>query len=59
MSETGLVDAWPKRCKCGLSYDEHTWKCLEYVGVHEDDAVSLELRNCACGSTLAQEIERG
>ncbi len=53
----GLVDAWPKACGCGRSYTEHEWNLLTYVGTMVDDAESCELRNCRCGSTIAQAIE--
>ena len=43
--------AWPKRCRCGASYEEAAWKALPFVGVDHD--YCLEFRNCQCGSTLA------
>jgi hypothetical protein len=42
---------FPKRCRCGRQFDRAAWERLTYVGV--DEAFRLELRNCACGSTLA------
>lgn len=53
----GLANAWPKACGCGRSYTEHEWSLLKFVGSMQDDDPPLELRNCACGSTIAQEIE--
>jgi len=48
-----------KQCKCcGVVYDATGWLSLAKVGVQQGDAeqASLELRNCACGSTLAVEL---
>jgi hypothetical protein len=53
----GLVDAWPKACACGRSYTEHEWRLLQFIGEMVDEETSLKMRNCACGSTIAQEIE--
>ncbi len=53
----GLVDAWPKQCGCGCSYTEHEWALLKFVGTMVDDVESCELRNCACGSTIAMPID--
>ncbi len=52
-----LVNWWPVRCGCGLAYWLGSWKSLAYVGVQEEDDASLELRNCVCGSTIAQRID--
>lgn len=53
--EHGGVEAkertWPKRCRCGASYDELGWTALPFVGIDHD--YRLEFRNCRCGSTLA------
>ncbi len=46
-----------------MKADRETWSKLELVGVQrapatdDDEGYSLELRNCACGSTLALRIE--
>lgn len=49
-----MVFSWPKVCACGRSYERLEWLRLPALGVmrifHD---VSLDLRNCACGSTLA------
>lgn len=48
-------------CKCGCKYNKEQWKTLDYVGPieHPKDetgpAVSLELRNCPCGSTISAD----
>ena len=51
---------WPKRCGCGREHDRAAWAELPFVGVFEDSVVTedhpeaetLEMRNCACGSTI-------
>lgn len=48
-----------KRCGCGRLYTAEAWQALPYVGVQRlDDEPDLELRNCACGSTLAIPVTR-
>ena len=46
----------PKQCGCGLSHDAAAWRALPFVGFMLDEAETIELRNCACGSTLAIEV---
>lgn len=53
------VPTWPKKCGCGRSFDEHEWKILTFIGRMVDEVEGLELRNCACGSTIAQTIHEG
>lgn len=56
---TGLRAILPaKRCGCGASYTTLTWQRLPFVGTMEDDVETIELRNCACGSTLAIVVDR-
>ncbi len=55
--DIGLVQAWPKKCGCGRRFTAHEWRLIQFVGTWIDDVESLELRNCPCGSTLAQVIE--
>lgn len=43
----------PKRCACGRVHDAYAWAALPYVGIQDGDGYALELRGCACGSTLA------
>ncbi len=48
-------------CACGRRYDSSRWELLPRVvknrGIMDDgDGGYLELRNCPCGSTLAEEI---
>jgi hypothetical protein len=42
-----------KRCGCGRVHDAAAWAGLEPVGTWDDGVEVLELRNCACGSSLA------
>lgn len=53
----GLTGPWPKACGCGRSYTEHEWSLLKYIGEMVDPEESCELRNCACGSTIAVAID--
>lgn len=46
----------PKACGCGLEHDYFAWSRLPYLGVMGDAHEAIELRNCACGSTLAIEL---
>lgn len=41
-----------KVCGCGRPYTRSGWDRLPYVGVQDDGVERLELRNCACGSTI-------
>jgi hypothetical protein len=51
---------FPKQCgRCGRAYNPVQWRTLAYVGVQsmldeggQEGLERLELRNCACGSTL-------
>lgn len=52
-----------KECACGAAYTAQAWASLRFVGTvevpadpDEPEAYALELRNCPCGSTLAQKI---
>lgn len=49
-----------KHCRCGRSYTLSDWNTLRLVGYMEDGGkhTKLELRDCHCGSTLAQRILR-
>lgn len=53
MKGVGNADGnvFPKRCRCGRSYDQQGWEALPFVGI--DYEFELEFRNCDCGSTLA------
>ena len=51
-----LRPTWPKRCGCGRAYSCHEWELLIKIGEMVDDVESIELRNCPCGSTIAQVI---
>lgn len=42
-----------KTCGCGLKYTPMRWKTLKLIGMPDDGHEKLELRNCACGSTIA------
>jgi hypothetical protein len=45
------------RCTCcTMSYTQAAWGGLHYVGIQDGGALGcVELRNCACGSTIAVE----
>lgn len=46
-----------KQCNtCGRTFDNAGWSQLPYVGIQHGGEFPLELRNCSCGSTLAQEV---
>lgn len=56
-------ESWPKTCTCcGAKITEDDWERMSYVGVQRGDAEigvpDLELRNCACGTTLAIVVPR-
>jgi hypothetical protein len=41
-------------CRCGRGFDRETWRALKFVGERPDERGStIELRNCACHSTLS------
>ena len=44
---------WPKRCGCGRAWTEVEWSTLRSLGVLEAGGERLELRQCACRSTIA------
>lgn len=53
------------RCGCGRSYSKREWLALVFRGLQDapagDDPVAepgftLELRDCACGSTISVEV---
>ena len=54
-----------KRCACGAAYTERGWDQLAVVGVisvpedADGPAEKLEMRNCACGSTIARKLMEG
>lgn len=54
--EQGLFPPILRTHGCGRSFTLEEWIALPYVGIHEDDAVVLEMRNCPCGSTLGLEV---
>jgi hypothetical protein len=48
-----------KTCSCcGRAFDRIGWLALALVGVHREGGgyPDLEMRNCACGSTLSVEL---
>ncbi len=48
-----------KTCPCcGRNHDAHRWASLPFVGTmaSDTDGIDLELRNCACDSTIAIEV---
>jgi hypothetical protein len=55
---------WPKRCSmCSRMITEAEWATLQWIGRQEipadseDPALTIELRNDTCGTTLAIEVE--
>jgi hypothetical protein len=52
----GMIDQ--KRCSCGKKHSAEAWRQLQCVGRQVfEHGEAFELRNCACGSTLAWPIE--
>lgn len=49
-----VAPSWPKRCKCGLAYNADAYAELVFVGYQDRGPFRLDMRNCTCGSTLAQ-----
>jgi DNA-binding response OmpR family regulator len=56
------ADSELKRCRCcGREHDADSWQLLQWVAEIDNGRGAgerLELRNCACGSTLAWELGR-
>jgi hypothetical protein len=58
-----VIEATIKRCgTCDRTFTRETWAKLKLCGDmptfdDSDRPITLELRNCACGSTLAIEKE--
>ncbi len=46
-----------KRCGCGRVHDTTDWNTLSNPRIWKLEDEWLELRECACGSTLAIEVE--
>ena len=44
---------WPKECGCGRAWSRSAWASLLRVGVFDLGSDRLELRQCACLSTIA------
>jgi hypothetical protein len=45
---------WPKICRCGVHWSRDLWAEQPFIGYADGgEDGELELRNCACGSTLA------
>lgn len=58
-----MSDQFPKDCSCcGVTHDAQSWAALQLVGrapAYDDaDLLDLELRNCACKSTIAIEVPK-
>lgn len=46
-----------KTCACGVAYTRALWRALPFVGrMVEPGQSALEMRNCACHSTLAIKV---
>lgn len=52
------VGAVVKVCACGRRYTTYTWKRLPLVGYQDDEVERLELRTCACRSTICVPVDR-
>jgi CheY-like chemotaxis protein len=50
-------DPWPKVCACKQSWTRESWRALRLIGTFPENAPELELRECACGSTLSMSLE--
>lgn len=48
--------AWPKACSCGRRFSASEFELLACIGRMFDTVDHLELRNCPCGSTIAQHV---
>jgi hypothetical protein len=50
-----------KQCGCGATYSAEAWLGLPLVGFmgEGDGPWRVELRNCACGTTLAVTVPNG
>lgn len=48
-----------KHCRCcGAAYTPEEWRKLHLLGHLGDECETLETRNCTCGTSLAQVVER-
>jgi hypothetical protein len=48
-----------KRCACGQEYSAEEWRDLPLVGTMDDgEGGLLELKNCACKSTMSQPVPK-
>ena len=50
-------------CSAGHDHDElraddTAWSQLEYVGIQSDEVETIEMRNCACHSTLCRVVPK-
>jgi hypothetical protein len=53
LAHRALAAPWRKTCSCGIAYDLAGWKALPFKGIQPDPEEPLELKDCACGSTMA------
>lgn len=53
---TAATLIFPKRCACGRVWWREAWMMLEYVGIMDDGVDRIELRQCACGSTISMLV---
>jgi hypothetical protein len=50
---------FPKKCTtCTRIYDSASWTAIALLGYQTDDFEKMEMRNCACGTTLVVIVER-
>lgn len=63
LTNADLVPPPVKTCPCcARQHDDASWRALPFVGLQRLDAdesgpaETYELRNCACGSTIARTV---
>jgi hypothetical protein len=61
MNEDAQADAERRAVKtcprCARLYTPERWVQLRFVGEQRDDTETLELRECACGSSIAIRVQ--
>lgn len=46
-----------KVCGCGISYSRAAWERLPCIGWMRGRNLAIELRQCACASTIAVRVQ--
>lgn len=54
-----MPNPFPKHChNCGADHDHESWAELPCLGIQDGaGGPDLEVRNCACGSTLMVSVQ--